>query len=245
MIFVADAFISPSRIHTSKTLLKNKHTHIEYNDFASVGEHDIVEEKEALMLTKEFNEEVRLRGLTVDESETREVYTSSPSLQTKDGASPLFAFLSFLNPPPPPPSSAGLFSGRGQTAYSSGRSLRAEVQLQSSISKDSGARIIGWDGLYIDSQPDQIEQIFKAAAGTLIVLSVAYLATEITGGLTIVFPWEEAMAAGIAKNGITSVLIVLSDEVEHIGTVMTEESSALVGSVGQALARSMEELVLR
>jgi hypothetical protein len=245
----ADAFISPSRLttQTCKTLLQNKYATNEYSDFDS---HDSVDEElEAQQLTREFYEEVRLRKSrsysSIDEVDSNEMYEVKNQLTATDDDSPLFAFLSFLKPSPPPSSSAGLFSGRGQTAHSSGRSQRAEVQLlESTHNNKNGARIIGWDGIIIDSKPDQLERILKAAAGTLVVLSVAYLAMELTGGLTIVFPWEEAVAAGIAKEGISSVLIVLSDGVEHVGSLVFEESSAFVGSMGP-LVHSIEELMLR
>lgn len=244
----ADAFISrsPSTIHKSKTLPQNKYAMNEYSDFDS---HDSVDEElEAQQLTREFYEEVRLRKsrsyLSLNEEDSNEVHQVK-SQQTATDDSPLFAILSFLKPPPPPSASAGLFSGRGQTAHSSGRSQRAEVQLlESSLNNKNGARIIGWDGIIIDSKPDQLEQILKAAAGTLVVLSVAYLAMELTGGLAIVFPWEEAVAAGIAKEGISSVMIVLGDGVEHVGSLVVEESVALVGSMGP-LVHSFEELMLR
>jgi hypothetical protein len=255
LILCTEAFIAPERIRWHKTLLRNKES-LDYDDFGSYGDTELLE-KEAQEWTKEFYKEVRLRearntlASDAQELDARETYESSPFISpssTTDNTTPLSVLLSFFHPPPPPSSSAGLFSGNGKgpTAYSSGRSARAEVQLlESSLNKHKGARIIGWDGLYIDSKPDQLEQILKAAAGTVVVLSVAYLATELAGGLAIVFPWEgeifTPMAGEIAKDGISSILIVLGDGFEHVGSLVIGDAASL----GQALAHSMEELILR
>ena len=174
----ADAFIQSSTRSNCKTSLKNKPKHTDYNDFASYD--GITEqEKEVHQLTKEFYDEIKLRSLSDITSD--ETYESQPLPAT---VSPLVAFLTFLKPPPPPPSSAGLFSGRGKTAYSSGRSSRAEVQLlESSLNEqDSVARFVGWDGVYINNKSDHVEQILKAAAGTVAVLTIAYLVMDSMGG---------------------------------------------------------------
>lgn len=243
----SDAFLlGPSMIHACSKLQNKPTLHSDYNDFESFDSTEV--DREVQQFTKEFYEEVRLRKVKLLDSSTDDS-TSSSSSVSDNTSSPLLAFLSLLNPPPPPSSSAGLFSGRGQTAYSSGRSLRAELQLLEP-SQDNGARIIGWDGLYMDNylggNTDQLDQIVKAAAGTLIVISVAYLVMEMTGGLTLIFPWEDAMS-----EGLSTTLIVLSDGANHVGSVVVgdaawlmEESRALVGVMGDALVHSMEELAV-
>ena len=246
LLRLTDAFIGQSIHSRCRTLLKNKSTRIEYSDFAAY-EDNARQEKEAQKLTEEFYEEVRLRqarNSDVGDTESKRIekIDTSTSFPSKPyNTSPLLTLLSFLNPPPPPPSSAGLFSGKGKTAYSSGRSLRAEVQLlESSFNKhEAGAGLIGWDGVYIDNSSDQFEKILKATAGTLTVLAVAYFAMELTGELSIAFPWEEAVT-GVS----TSILIVLSDGAERVSSLVVEDSGALVGSAGQALVHTMEELLV-
>ena len=262
------------------TPLKNKPSHSEYNDFASYD--TTGQEEEAQQLAKEFYKELEHRQATKslnivskldDRDQVYDVLRSKPSSSDSGGSkiifssppttikspSPNFGFFpSFFHPPPPPPASAGLFSGRGHTAYSSGRSIRAEMQLlDSSLTKGGGTQsIVGWNGVVHSNPTDQFEQLVKLAAGTLIVLSATYLAIQLSGDLAIVFPWEKAvfdpMVDGIVKDGLSRVLVVLGDGVEHVGSVIVGdaawfvgESSALVGSVGQAVARSMEGLVLR
>ncbi|KAL7522197.1 hypothetical protein ACHAWX_006885 [Stephanocyclus meneghinianus] len=278
------AFVAkPWKLHSigTTTLLKNKPSHSEYSDFASYD--TTCQEEEAQKLAKEFYKELENRQATKslniiskldDRDQMYDVLRSRPSSSDSGGSkiifsspsttikssSPNFGFFpSFFHPPPPPtPASAGLFSGRGHTAYSSGRSIRAEMQLlDSSLTKRGGTQsIVGWNDVVQSSRTDQFEQLVKLAAGTLIVLSATYLAIHLSGELAIVFPWEEAvfdpMVDGIVKDGLSRVLVVLGDGVEHVGSVIVGdatwfvgESSAFVGSVGQAVARSMEELVLR
>lgn len=231
----SDAFLlGPSIIHVcSNTLLQNKPTlHSNYNDFECFDNTEV--EREVQQLTKEFYEEVRLRKVKLLDSTDES--TSSSSAVPDDTSSPLMTFLSFINPPPPPRSSAGLFSGEGKTASSSGRSLRADLQLLEP-SQDNAASIIGWDGLYIDNyfsgHPDQLDQVVKAAAGTLIVISVAYFVMEMAGGLTHV-------------EGLSRTFIVLSDGVEVGGDAawLVEESRALIGVMGEALVHSVEEMMV-
>eukprot|EP00804_Cyclotella_cryptica_P015816 CCRYP_006325-RA/>CCRYP_006325-RA protein AED:0.15 eAED:0.15 QI:0/-1/0/1/-1/1/1/0/285 len=275
------AFVAkPWRLDSTRTTtpLKNKSTHSEYNDFASYDTTD--QEEEAQRLAKEFYKELEHRQAAKFSTRNSElddrndVLRSRPSGSDGGGSKVLFSspprsiknpgpsiafFPSFFHPqPPPPPASAGLFSGRGHTAYSSGRSIHAEIQLlDSSLNKgDDTQKSGGWNAVFVSNHTDQFEQLLKLAAGTLIVLSATYLTIEVAGELAFVFPWEEAvfdpLVDGIVKDGISRVLVVLGDGVEHVGTVIIEdaawfvgESSALAGSVGQAVARSMEGLVLR
>lgn len=248
LLRLVDAFIGQS-IHSccrTRTLLENKSNHIEYSDFAAYGD-NTQQEQEVQKLTEEFYEEVRLRqarssvvrdteSMRIEKKDSLTYLSSKP-----DDRSPLVALLSFLNPPPSPPSSAGLFSGKGKTAYSSGRSLRAEVQLlESSFNKhETGAGLIRWDGVYVDNSPDQFEKILKATAGTLTVLAVAYLAMGLRGEFNVAFPWEEAATSG------TSVLIVLSERTESISSLVVEDPGVLVSSMGQAVIHTAEELIVR
>jgi hypothetical protein len=239
-------------IRSSKIQLQNKQNHLEYSDFGSYGDRS-VQDEEAQQLTTEFYQELRERqargsldqidDLDGDKRESSKGYFSKPSTADPPQFA-FFSFPSFFNPPAPAPSSAGLFSGTGQTAYSSGRSIRADTQLlESSLNKQVGTPgIIGWHGTYVQA-PEQFEQLLRAAAGTIIILSATYLAMELSGGLTIVFPWEEAVFGEIFKDGISNVWVVLGDGVGDAAWFV-EESSALVGSVGQAVVKSMEGLVL-
>ena len=88
-----------------------KNTEDDYSTFSDFDK----EEEEDDSLAREFYQELKARG-------------TDTNSKNKHGSS--FDEL-FSSPPPPRPTTAGLFSGSGTTIYCSGRSIRAEIEINS------------------------------------------------------------------------------------------------------------------
>lgn len=185
--------------------------------------------------------------------------TASPSSQ--ESSSPLLALLSFFSPAPRPAPSAGLFSGSGTTVYSSGRSIRAEIELLETTIKRNGNQQSNsnkWPGLLGGIQqphantPQQSDEVFRIAVALLIVLSAAYIVITI-GGITESISWDgpAAISTNVMSlmNDATKSSVVIS--VGHGDIFMEEEAAWLIKqssdwvTLAAEAVRSVEELVLR
>lgn len=188
-------------------------------------------------------------------SGTRRTFTnqSTKASQSPSPAFPLFPFFSFPSPAPRPAASAGLFSGSGATVYSSGRSVRAEIEILETRMKNTEAQNnSSWDNVYVGS-PEQMEEVLRLVAVSLIVLSAAYVSVEAYGGLELV-TWDGAAASAnhvmglmtdATKDGMSGIISVTNGDVflgEDAAWLM-KESSSLAASVVNVV-RSVEELVL-
>jgi hypothetical protein len=180
---------------------------------------------------------------------------ASPSQESSAVAFPMLPFLSFPSPAPRPAASAGLFSGSGTTVYSSGRSIRAEMEILETTIKNNEAKNnkLGWDGVYA-MDAEQLEEALRLAVLALVVVSAAYVAIEASGGISVV-TWDGAAASAnhvlslmndATHDGISSIKISVNDADVFLGEEaawLVKESSHLAASVVEAV-RSVEELVL-
>jgi len=172
-------------------------------------------------------------------SSSRRAFTNTnqptnTSSQQSSPVFPLFPFISFPTPAPRPATSAGLFSGSGTTVYSSGRSIRAEIEILETTLKNNDAKNNkqGWD-------PEQTEEVFRLAVVSLIVLSAAYIAVEASGGMAVI-SWDGAAASA------SSIMVSVGNGDVFMGEEaawLMKESSGLAASVVEAV-RSVEALVL-
>ncbi|KAL7533198.1 hypothetical protein ACHAXR_007192 [Thalassiosira sp. AJA248-18] len=190
---------------------------------------------------------------------TNQPTTTKTTPQESSNRFPSFPFFSFPAPAPRPATSAGLFSGSGTTVYSSGRSIRAEIEILESTLKNSESKNNnqGWDGIYVGS-PEQLEEILKLIAVSLIVASAAAIAIEASGGMTLI-SWDGALDGAAAsanhvmnlmndatKDGMSSIMISVGNGDVFMGeeaSWLVKESSDLAASVVEAV-RSVEDLVL-
>jgi hypothetical protein len=130
----------------------------------------------------------------------------------------LFPLLSLFPPNAPrPATSAGLFSGSGTTVYSSGRSIRAEIEILETSFKKNDDNDISDDGdwrrwVYVGNADDAVRLI----ALSLIVLSTLYVAVETTsaiGGMGMeIMTWDGAAASAnrvmaIVNDGVSGVVV--------------------------------------
>ncbi len=185
--------------------------------------------------------------------------TASPYSQ--ESSSPLLALLSFFSPAPRPAPSAGLFSGSGTTVYSSGRSIRAEIELLETTIKRNGdqqSTSNKWPGLLggIQQQqsdtPQLSDEVFRIAVALLIVLSAAHIVITI-GGITESISWDSSAATSTnvmsLMNDATKSSVVIS--VGHGDIFMEDEAAWLIRqssdwvTLAAEAVRSVEELVLR
>lgn len=250
-----------SRSTASVSKLKNQ----DYEDFSFIDDDDTRGVDTGQELARAFYQELEYRNTRAPEfdcdDKADETYTvhasSSPSIRIKASQptrrttnqlsptsrpqQPIFGIFSFLNQQPTTPAaSAGLFSGSGSTVYSSGRSIRAEIEiLESTIRKNEQKEASTWNGIYVGS-PEQIEQVLKATVGAVVLLSATYFAIELSGGAIGIGFLDTAV-----KDGVSSFMVVLSDGVDIGGAAwMVEESSAFAVSLAEAVVRSVEGLVL-
>ncbi len=181
--------------------------------------------------------------------------TVSPSSQ--NSSSPLFSFLSFFSLAPPRPApSAGLFSGSGITVYSSGRSIRAEIEiLETTLKRNDDQQNNKWAGILGRTKsgdaPQQSDEVFRITIALLIVLSTVYVVFAIAG-MTEAQIWDGSAASlshGMSLlNDATKTSVEFS--VDHGDTFMQEEALWLIRQSSDwaeraaEAVRSVEELVL-
>lgn len=137
--------------------------------------------------------------------------------------------------------SAGLFSGGGSTVYSSGRSIRAEIDiLNRSMTEDAKGRA-KWN-VDFDISPEQVESLLKILGSSLVFIVVAGVVFEVSGvGVSTI-----TLMNGVAKDGITSMMIGVSNGEVFMGEEaawLIRESTTLAASIVDAVC-SVEGMVL-
>ncbi len=137
--------------------------------------------------------------------------------------------------------SAGLFSGGGSTVYSSGRSIRAEIDiLNRSMAEESKGR----EKWYVDFDvtPEQMENLLKILGSSLVVVAIAGIVFEISGGgISTITLINDA-----AQDGISSLMIGVGNGDVFMGEEaawLMKESSTLAASIVDAVS-SVEGMVL-
>ena len=200
-------------------------------DFASFGE--IAEEENGgQQLANEFYQEIEYRR-----SHGEETYTTKPIRATK----PLFT--TQLPASPKAAGSAGLFSGDGSTVYSSGRSIRAEIDILNRSMAEDAKRGDGWgkNGIDFDSSisQEQLESLLRFVGASLVFLAISGVIIEVSGGgISAVTLVNDA-----AKEGISSMMIgVSSGDVflgEDAARLIKESSISIMDAVS-----SVEGMVL-
>lgn len=162
-------------------------------DFTSFGENS--EDNGGQQLANEFYQEIEYRR-----SHGEETYTTKPIRGTK----PLFT--TQLPASPKPAGSAGLFSGGGSTVYSSGRSIRAEIDILNRSMAEDAKRGDGRGGSGIDFDSisqEQLESLLRFVGASLVFLAISGVIIEVSGGgISAITLVNDA-----AKDGISSMMI--------------------------------------
>mmetsp|Transcript_15354 Transcript_15354/g.25280 ORF Transcript_15354/g.25280 Transcript_15354/m.25280 type:complete len:253 (-) Transcript_15354:30-788(-) len=198
-------------------------------DFASFNSEDGGDD--GMQLASEFYQELEYRR-----KHGEETYTVSEPKQRK-----MFSTQTRQNAATQKPAvSAGLFSGGGSTVYSSGRSIRAEIDiLNRSMTEDTKGRE-RWN-VDFELSPEQMENLLKILGSSLVFIAIAGVIFEVSGGgASTITLFNDA-----AKDGITSMISVGKGEVfmgEEAAWLM-KESSALSASIVDAVT-SVERIVL-
>ena len=137
--------------------------------------------------------------------------------------------------------SAGLFSGGGSTVYSSGRSIRAEIDILNRSMAEESKRREKW---YVDFDvsPEQMENLLKILGSSLVVVAIAGIVFEISGGgISTITLINDA-----AQDGISSLMIGVGNGDVFMGEEaawLMKESSTLAASIVDAVS-SVEGMVL-
>ena len=202
-------------------------------DFASFGEIS-EEENEGQQLANEFYQEIEHRR-----SHGEETYTTKPIRATK----PLFTQLPAS---PKPAGSAGLFSGGGSTVYSSGRSIRAEIDILNRSMAEDAKRGDGWgkNGIDFDSSisQEQLESLLRFVGASLVFLAISGVIIEVSGGgISAITLVNDA-----AKDGISSMMIGVGSGDVFSGedaAWLLKESSIFAATIMDAVG-SVEGMVL-
>jgi len=265
----------PALLRTDTKLRTARDNNAE-DDFALFN--DFSQENDGRELAREFYEELQNRQSSLNSDETyavsdgrvgegntgakttitvrassRQPFDNRPTTTSSSPQqlTPLDQFFSFLTPAPRPAASAGLFSGSGTTVYSSGRSIRAEIEiLETNMRNDdlSAKNKGSWDSFYVGT-PEQTEEVFRLVAVSLIVLSAAYIAVEASGGGTaVLISWEDAMSlmTGATKDGMSDIMVSVGNGDVFWGEEaawLMKESAEWATAVEEAV-RSVETLVL-
>ena len=207
------------------------------------------------------NNPVRVRA-----SSSRRAFANQPTSSSSSSSlsSSLFSMFPFLSSAPRPATSAGLFSGTGTTVYSSGRSIRAEIELLETTLKNNdagmndgggGGRMRDWT--YHAGTPEQVDDVLRIIALSLVVLSAAYVAVEASGGGAVAaygmqhMTWDGAAAsanrvAALVTDGVSGVVINVGNGEFFVGEEaawLMRESSEFAAIIVDAV-RSVEQLVL-
>ncbi|KAL3811484.1 hypothetical protein ACHAXA_010736 [Cyclostephanos tholiformis] len=184
--------------------------------------------------------------------------SSSSSSSRESSSSPftLFHLLSlFPANAPRPATSAGLFSGTGTTVYSSGRSLRAEIELlETSFEKNNDNDIDLRRWMHVGTTTEQLDDALRLVALSLIMLSTVYVAIETSGGAIggmDIMTWDGAAASAnrimaLMNDGMSGVVVGVGNGEVFVGDEaawLLRETSGLAAIVVDAV-RSVERLVL-
>lgn len=138
--------------------------------------------------------------------------------------------------------SAGLFSGGGSTVYSSGRSIRAEIDILNRSMAEDSKRREKWYYVDFDLSPEQMENLMKLLGSSLVIIAVAGIFFEISGGGVSTI----TLINDAAKDGITSFMIGVGNGEVFMGEEaawLMKESSTLATSIVHAVS-SVEGMVL-
>ena len=261
------------------TRLKNRNEYNEVgDDFASFGNFEHGED-EGRRLAREFYQELQYRqgskplhesaqenggdSGTVPNKDNpvrvrvsaRRSFANQPTAASSSSqvSKPIFSMFPFFSAAPRPATSAGLFSGTGTTVYSSGRSIRAEIELLETTLKnndagnDSGRRV--WTYAVT---PEQLDDVLRLIALSLVVLSAAYVAVEASGAAGMQLrTWDGAAASAnrvvaLVTDGVSGVVIGVGNGEVFVGEEaawLMRESSEFAAIIVDAM-RSVEQLVL-
>lgn len=196
---------------------------------------------------------IRADGNNASSVGSRRALTNQPTKTSSQGTPPAFSLFQslFPVPAPRPAASAGLFSGSGATVYSSGRSVRAEIEILETTIKNNDAKTNkrGWDG-----SEELSEEVIRVIAVSVLIVC-AWVAVDASGGLMVI-PWDGAAssanhAVGVIndamKDEFSSIMISVGNGDVFLGeeaALLMRESSDLAASVLEEAVRSVEELVL-
>jgi len=166
--------------------------------------------------------------------------TSSSSKEPPPSAS--LSIFRFFSSPAPPTASAGLFSGSGTTVYSSGRSIRAEIEILETTLKNNDAK---------DNKKQETEELCRTVAiSFIIMLSAGYFVSEAStsGGTTLILG-DGASADHVMSlvDGMFGIMVNVGYDDVFLGEEaawLVRESSGLAAFVVETV-RSVEELVPR
>ena len=201
-------------------------------DFASFGEN--AEDNGGRQLANEFYQEIEYRR-----SHGEETYTTKPIRATK----PLFT--TQIPASPKAAGSAGLFSGGGSTVHSSGRSIRAEIDILNRSMAEDAKRGDGWGKNSIDfdsMSSEQVESLLRFVGASLVFLAISGVIIEVSGGgISAITLVNDA-----AKEGISSMMIGVSSGDVFLGedaAWLIKESSIFAATIMDAVS-SVEGMVL-
>ena len=286
---VTNAFFSSRLLPITGTKLDTNANDDDAAAFASFNNLDQGEDDDGRRLAREFYQELHIRqsrspltlstdGNTFEGNSRNDLRqadkssrasrnhpTTSPSSQ-EPSSSPLLSFLSFFSPAPRPSPSAGLFTGSGTTVYSSGRSIRAEMEiLETTIKRNDDQQSTNnmLAGLLSGIQqkqpggsaaaPQQSDEVFRIAVALLLVLSTAYIVISI-GGMAEVVTLNGASSSAShvlsLMNDATKSSVVISVGqgdmfMEEEAAMLLRQSSEWAVLAAESVVRSLEELVLR
>mmetsp|Transcript_20341 Transcript_20341/g.30160 ORF Transcript_20341/g.30160 Transcript_20341/m.30160 type:complete len:252 (+) Transcript_20341:82-837(+) len=139
-----------------------------------------------------------------------------------------------------PAVSAGLFSGGGSTVYSSGRSIRAEIDILNRSMEDSKGRET-WN-IDFELSSEQVENLLKILGSSLVIVAIAGVVYEVSGGGV----GTITLINDVAKDGISSMMIGVGHGEVFMGEEaawLMKESSTLAASIVDAVC-SLEGMVL-
>lgn len=138
--------------------------------------------------------------------------------------------------------SAGLFSGGGSTVYSSGRSIRAEIDILNRSMAEDSKRREKWHYVDFDLNPEQMETLMKILGSSLVIIAIAGIVFEISGGGVSTI----TLINDAAQDGISSLMISVGNGEVFMGEEaawLMKESSSMAASIVEAVS-SVEGMVL-
>lgn len=188
-------------------------------DFASFDS-ESGEDGGGQQLASEFYQELEYRRRHGEET-----YTTTVASRNK----PKQLFNTRTPPAQKPAVSAGLFSGGGSTVYSSGRSIRAEIDILNRSMTEEAKRREGRNAIDLDLIPEQMESLLKFVGVSLVFLAVAGAVLEVSGG-----------------GGISNIMIGVGNGEVFMGEEaawLIKESSMLAASIVDAVC-SVEGMLL-
>ena len=201
-------------------------------DFASFN-NEGGEEDGGQQLASEFYQELEYRRRHGEETYTGSKPKPKPkmfSTQTRPNTNSQKAAVS-----------AGLFSGGGSTVYSSGRSIRAEIDILNRSMTEDAKGGEKWN-VDFDLSLEQVENLLKILGSSLVFIVIAGVVFEVSGGgVSTITLMNDA-----AKDGMSSMMIGVTNGEIFMGEEaawLMKESSTLAVSIAEAVC-SVEGVVL-